>query len=37
LESKGIEVRIARTGHAVRLFNELQEKKRTVACLHLTC
>ncbi len=37
LESKGIEVRIARTGQAVRLFNELQEKKRTVACLHLTC
>jgi hypothetical protein len=37
LESKGIDVRIARTGQAVKLFNELQEKKRTVACLHLTC
>lgn len=37
LESKGIEVRIARTGRAVDLFNTLQAKKRTVACLHLTC
>jgi hypothetical protein len=37
LESKGIEVRMARTGQAVKLFNELQEKRPTVACLHLTC
>ena len=37
IESKGIEVHIARTGEAVSVFNNLQGKKRTVACLHLTC
>jgi len=37
LESKGIEVRIARTGRAVDLFNTLQATRRTIACLHLTC
>ncbi|HEX9901788.1 MAG TPA: MTH938/NDUFAF3 family protein [Acidobacteriota bacterium] len=37
LQSRGIEVHSARTGRAVDLFNTLQAKKRTVACLHLTC
>jgi hypothetical protein len=37
LRSKGIEVHIARTGQAVKIFDKLQAKKRTIACLHLTC
>jgi len=37
LQSRGIEVHVARTSRAVDLFNELQAKKGTVACLHLTC
>jgi len=37
LQSRGIEVHPARTGRAVDLFNTLQDRKRTVACLHLTC
>ncbi|MEW6067568.1 MAG: MTH938/NDUFAF3 family protein [Nitrospirota bacterium] len=37
LESKGIEVRIERTGTAVELFNKLQKNKKVIAALHLTC
>jgi len=37
LQSRGIEVHLARTGRAVKLFNALQATKRTIACLHLTC
>jgi hypothetical protein len=37
LKSKGIEVNIARTDEAVRLFNRFQKEKRTIAALHLTC
>jgi hypothetical protein len=38
VQEKGIEVHIARTGDAVKLFNRLQrEHARIVAALHLTC
>jgi len=37
LQSRGIEVHSAPTGRAVDFFNKLQTKKRTIACLHLTC
>ena len=37
LRSKGIEVHVARTGQAVKIYNDIQAKGRTVACLHLTC
>ncbi|MEE8429597.1 MAG: MTH938/NDUFAF3 family protein, partial [Gammaproteobacteria bacterium] len=38
LESKGIEVRVAKTGQAVEEFNALQQQyARVVAALHLTC
>ena len=33
----GMEVRIAKTPEAVDLFNEISSRKKTVACLHLTC
>jgi hypothetical protein len=37
LTSKGIDVRIEKTVHAVELFNELQEKEKVIAALHITC
>lgn len=37
VKSKGIEVNIARTDEAVKLFNRVQKEKRTIAALHLTC
>jgi hypothetical protein len=37
LKLKGIEVNIARTDEAVKLFNRFQKEKRTIAALHLTC
>ena len=37
LESKGIEVHVARSGRAVEMFNRLRGAKKTIACLHLTC
>jgi hypothetical protein len=37
IKSKGIEVKIARTDEAVKLFNSFQKEKRTIAALHLTC
>ena len=37
LESKGIEVRAARTGKAVEVFNTFQTGKKVIAALHLTC
>lgn len=37
LESKGIEVHVARTEKAVEMFNKLQKDKIVVAALHLTC
>ncbi len=33
----GIEVYVSGTEKAVRLYNELHRKRRTVAALHLTC
>lgn len=35
--SRGVEVKIKRTGKAVDEFNSLKDKKRVVAALHLTC
>jgi hypothetical protein len=37
LKSMKIDAHVARTTDAVDLFNEISEKRRTVACLHLTC
>ncbi len=37
LTSKGIEFHIMKTGEAVPLFNDLSVRKKTIACLHLTC
>lgn len=37
LKSRGIEVHVARTEKAVKLFNDLQKNKRVIAALHLTC
>jgi len=37
LESKGIEVHVARTGEAVEIFNKLQKDKIVIAAFHLTC
>lgn len=37
LAAKGIELLVARTKDAVELYNELAQKKRVAALLHLTC
>jgi hypothetical protein len=37
LESKGIEVHVARSEKAVEMFNKLQKEKIVIAALHLTC
>lgn len=37
LKSKGIEVHIEKTREAVELYNEISQKKPTIAALHLTC
>ncbi|MFB0544205.1 MAG: Mth938-like domain-containing protein [Asgard group archaeon] len=37
IESHGIELKVAETGEARKLFNELSDKKKVVAALHLTC
>ncbi len=38
LEEKNIDTVFAKTGEAVKLYNEkLQENKNIIACLHLTC
>jgi len=37
LEGKGIEVRVARTAEAVKIYNRLYENTNAVAALHLTC
>jgi hypothetical protein len=37
IKSKGIDVRVERTGYAVELYNILRNKGSVVAALHLTC
>ncbi len=37
LESKGIEVHVARSEKAVEMFNKFQKEKLVIAALHLTC
>ncbi|MBI5026879.1 MAG: Mth938-like domain-containing protein [Nitrospirae bacterium] len=37
LKSKGIEVHTEKTAKAVELYNELSQKRPTIAALHLTC
>jgi len=37
LEEKGIELKAADTGKAVKLYNELKDKSKAVAGFHLTC
>ena len=35
--SKGIEIRIERTGKAVELYNSMKKEGTVIAALHLTC
>ena len=37
IESGGIELIHRKTGDAVKIYNEMVDKKNVVACLHLTC
>ena len=37
LSELGIELHVAKTGEAWKLYNELAPQKKTVAALHLTC
>lgn len=37
IESKGIELRVERTGKAVGLFNDRGKDRTIIAALHLTC
>lgn len=37
LQSKGIEVRVEKSGNAVKVFNELSGKRKVVGAFHLTC
>jgi hypothetical protein len=37
IESQGITLKIAKTKDACKLFNELSQKNRVIAALHLTC
>jgi len=37
LRESGVELHVAKTPEACRLFNALAAKKRTIALLHLTC
>jgi len=37
LRARGIDVRVAKTGEAVRIFNALAGTGQAVAALHLTC
>ncbi|MDH4198415.1 MAG: Mth938-like domain-containing protein [Candidatus Aminicenantes bacterium] len=37
LRAQGIDVRSAKTGEAVEIFNDLAKSKKAVAALHLTC
>ena len=37
LQAHGIELEIAPTEQACRIFEELQDQKRTASALHLTC
>ena len=37
LRAQGIDVRWAKTGEAIGIFNELAKTRKAVAALHLTC
>lgn len=37
LENMGIETYVASTKNAIKKYNEIQNKKRTIAAFHLTC
>ena len=37
LSSMGIETKIEKTKRACEVYNELKDKRKTGACLHLTC
>lgn len=37
LTSKGIEVRVEKTKQAIEMFNELRNKEKVVAVLHISC
>jgi len=36
-EKQGIEVRVAKTGQAVEIFNSMPAGKKVIAAFHLTC
>lgn len=37
METQGIELRVAQTGEAWQLYNDLQEHRRAAGVFHLTC
>ncbi len=37
LTSRGIEVHVKTTAEAIKLFNNMPDRKKTIACFHLTC
>jgi hypothetical protein len=37
LTSKGIDVRVEKTKQAIEMFNDLREREKVVAVLHITC
>ncbi len=37
LTAKGIEVHVATTADAIKFYNDISERKRAIACLHVTC
>ena len=37
LENAGIQIQVAKTGEAWRLYNSLRQKQRTAGAFHLTC
>jgi hypothetical protein len=37
LQSRGIEVIVKRTKDACEIYNQLENNKKVIACLHLTC
>ncbi len=37
LTSKGIDVRVEKTKQAIEIFNDLRERDKVVAVLHITC
>ncbi len=37
LIAKGIEVHVSTTADAIKLYNDILDSKKAIACLHITC